>query len=129
MKVCTGYKERAIYSSWGWGDRKGVTENLILKLSFETWDSIERPPACLSRGKKASKLIYNGRRDHHDGRGVRCTDHLPSHKYIKNTTICGSTPTEHLLNASRRPQTSQKARNSPHTRIGQMRKGNTETKE
>ena len=26
---------------------------------------------------------------------------------------CGTTPTEHLLNAGRRPQTSQKARNSP----------------
>ena len=38
-------------------------------------------------------------------------DHLPPHKYIKNT--CGTTPTDHLLNAGKRPQTSQKARKSP----------------
>ena len=30
-----------------------------------------------------------------------------------NTSTCGTTPTEHLLNTGRRPQTSQKARNSP----------------
>ena len=24
-------------------------------------------------------------------------DHLPPHKYIKNTSTCGTTPTEHLL--------------------------------
>ena len=32
-----------------------------------------------------------------------------------NTSIWGTAPTENLLNAGRRPQTSQKARNSPHT--------------
>ena len=48
-----------------------------------------------------------------DGRGVRRGDHLPPHKYIKNTSTCGTTPTEHLLNTGRRPQTSQKASNSP----------------
>ena len=37
--------------------------------------------------------------------------------------------TEHLLNAGRRPQTSQKARNSPHTWVGQKKKEKTETKE
>ena len=31
----------------------------------------------------------------------------PSHKYGKNTSTCGTTPTEHLLNTGR-PQTSQK---------------------
>ena len=50
-----------------------------------------------------------------DGRGLRRGDHLPPHKYIKNTPTCETTPTEHLLNAGRRPQTSQKARNSPRT--------------
>ena len=40
-----------------------------------------------------------------------------------------NTPTEHLLNASRRPQTSQKARNSPRTWVGLKKKGKTETKE
>ena len=53
--------------------------------------------------------------DLQDGGGVRRGDHLPPHKYIKNTSTCGTTHTEYLLNAGRRPQTSQKARNSPHT--------------
>ena len=43
-----------------------------------------------------------------DGGRVGCGDHLPPHKYIRNTSTCGMTPTEHLLNAGRRPQTSQK---------------------
>ena len=47
--------------------------------------------------------------DLQDGGGVRGGDHLPPHKYIKNTSACGTTPTEHLLNAGRRPQTSQKS--------------------
>ena len=49
--------------------------------------------------------------DLQDGRGVRHGDHLPPHKYIKNTSTCGTTPTEHLLKAGRRPQTYKKARN------------------
>ena len=53
-------------------------------------------------------------------------DHLPPHKYIKNTSTCGTTPTEHLLNAGTRPQTSQKARDSPCTWIGQKKKEKTE---
>ena len=67
--------------------------------------------------------------DLQDGGGVRRADHLPLHKYIKNTSTCGTTPTEHLLNAGRTPQTSQKAKNSPHTWVGQKKKGKTETKE
>ena len=51
--------------------------------------------------------------DFQDGGGVRRGDQLPPQNYIKNTSTCGITPTEHLLNAGRRPQTSQKARNSP----------------
>ena len=51
--------------------------------------------------------------DFQDGGGVRREDHLPPHKYIRNTSKCGTTTTEHLLNTGRRPQTSQKARNSP----------------
>ena len=64
-----------------------------------------------------------------DGRGVRRGDTLPPHKYIGNTCTCGTTPTEQLLNAGRRPQTSQKARNSPCTWVGQKKKEKTETKE
>ena len=64
-----------------------------------------------------------------DGGGVRRGDCLPSSKYIRNTSTCGTTPTEHLLNAGRRPQTSQEARNSPLTWVGQKKKDKTETKE
>ena len=53
-----------------------------------------------------SKIPLRGRLQ--DGRGVRRGDHLPPQKYIKTTSTCGTTPTEHLLNAGRRPQTSQK---------------------
>ena len=63
-----------------------------------------------------------------DGGRVRCRDHLPLHKYIRNTSTCGTTPTEHLLNAGRRPQTPQKARNSPCTWVGEKQKEKTETK-
>ena len=70
-----------------------------------------------------------GQGDLQDGRGVRRGDHLPPHKYIRNTSTCGTTPTEHLLNAGRRPHTSQKARNSPRTWGGQKKKEKTETKE
>ena len=60
--------------------------------------------------------------DLQDGGAVRCGDHLPPHKYNRNTSTCGTTPTEHLLNTGRRPQTSQKARNSPRTWVGQKKK-------
>ena len=63
-----------------------------------------------------------------DGGGVRRGDQLPPHKYIRNTSTCGTAPTEHLLNAGRRPQTSRKARNSPRTWVGQKKKETTETK-
>ena len=43
------------------------------------------------------------------------------------TATCGTTPKEHL-NTDRRPQTSQKARNSPRTWVGQKKKEKTETK-
>ena len=68
-------------------------------------------------------------RELQDGGRVRHGDHLPLHKYIRNTSTCGRAPTEHLLNAGRRPQTSQKGRNSPHTWVGQKKKEKTETKE
>ena len=67
-------------------------------------------------------LKQEGGEDLQDGGGVRCGDHLPPHKYIRNTSTCGTTPTEHLQNAGRRPQTSQKARNSPRTWVGQKKK-------
>ena len=57
-----------------------------------------------------------------DGRRVRHRDHLPPHRYSRNTSTRGTAPIEDLLNAGRRPQTSQKARNSPRTRVGQKKK-------
>ena len=77
---------------------------------------------CLFSRKKEKE-------DPQDGGRVRRGDHLPPHKYIRNTSTCGTTPTEHLLNAGRRPQSSQKARNSPRTWVGQKKKEKTETKE
>ena len=58
--------------------------------------------------------------DLQDGRGVRRGDHLLPHRYIKNTSTCGTTPTKHLLNAGRGSVTSQKARNSP-TKLGRAK--------
>ena len=49
------------------------------------------------------KILQFVREDLQDGGGVRRGDHLPPHKYIKNTSTCGTTPTEHLLNTGRRP--------------------------
>ena len=68
-------------------------------------------------------------RDLQDGTRVRRGDHLPPHKYIRNTSTCGTTPTEHLLNAGRRPQTFQKARNSPRTWVGQKKKQRQKNRE
>ena len=91
-------------------------ESLFKKTEVQTW-----------LNQLVKNTIKGG--DLQDGRGVRCEDHLPPHKYIKNTSACGTTPTEHLLNAGRRPQTSQKAGKFPHTWVGQKKKEKTETKE
>ena len=54
------------------------------------------------RGKKAKdKSRVSG--DLQDGGGLRRGDHLPPHKYFRNTSTRGTTPTEHLLNAGRKP--------------------------
>ena len=53
---------------------------------------------------------------------VRHGDHLPPHRYTRNTSTRGTAPIEHSLNAGRRPQTSQKARNSPRNWVGQNKK-------
>ena len=68
------------------------------------------------------KWRFESREDLQDGGGVRRGDCLPPHKYIRNTSTCGTTPTEHLLNTCRRSQTSQKARNPPHTWVGKRKK-------
>ena len=72
---------------------------------------------------------YHSMGDLQDCGGVRCGDQFPPHKYIKNTSTCGTSPTEHPLNAGIKPQTSQKARKSPHTWVGQKEKEKKKTKE
>ena len=69
------------------------------------------------KGIKGRCALLKGRvlENLQDGGGVRRGDHLPPQKYVRNTSTCGTTHTEHHLNAGRRPQTSQKARNSPRT--------------
>ena len=64
-----------------------------------------------------------------DGGRVRRGDHLPSHRYSRNTSTRGTAPTEHPLNAGRKRPTSKKARNSPRTWVGQKKKEITQTKE
>lgn len=57
------------------------------------------------------KLKKNG-----DGRRwqhIKRVDHLPLHKYIITLSEYGTTPTEQLLNASRRLEASEKASQSP----------------
>ena len=56
-------------------------------------------------------------------------NHLPPHKYIKNTSTSGTTPTEHIQNTGRGPQASKKARKSPRTWVGQKKKEKIGTKE
>ena len=80
----------------------------------------------IQRKRAAGKDCQRGRED---GARVRRGDHLPSHRYIRNTSTRGTSPTEHPLKAGRRRQTSQKARNSPRTWVGQKKKEITETKE
>ena len=81
----------------------------------------ETSPGCFQVTFKTPIKIESGK-DLQDGGGLRRGDQLPLHKYIKNTSTCGTTPTEHLLNAGRRPQTSPKARKSPRTWVGQKKK-------
>ena len=71
--------------------------------------------------------IENDRKGEDGGR-IRRGDHLPPHRYIRNTSTRGTAPTEHPLNAGRRRQTSQKARNSPRTWVGQKKNEKIETK-
>ena len=64
-------------------------------------------------------------RDLQDGGGVRRGDHLPPHKYIRNTPTRGTTPTEHWRKTSDFP----KGKKFP-TYLGKAKeKRKTETKE
>ena len=79
--------------------------------AIRNWNEI-LPHTCRMAIIKRQKI------DLEDSGGVRRGDHTPPHKYIRNTSTCGTTPTEHLLNTCRRPQTSEKATNSPRTWVG-----------
>ena len=74
--------------------------------------------------RKSSRIKDNktGRGAGQDGGRVRRGDHLPSHRYIRNTSTRITAPTEHPLHAGRRRQNSQKAKNSPRTWVGQKKK-------
>ena len=87
---------------------------------------IWKQPKCLSTDES---ILRYGREEGEDGGRVRRGDHLPSHRYSRNTSTRGAAPTEHPLNAGRKRPTSKKARNSPRTWVGQKRKEITETKE
>ena len=99
-----------------------------------TWGwriSLKSPVSILTMNAFTDCMMKKGfkKKGREDGGRIRSGDHLPSHKYIRNTSTCGTTPTEYPLNAGRRPQTSQKARNAPRTWVGQKKKEKTETKE
>ena len=68
-----------------------------------------------------TSTLFKTSRDLQDGGRVRRGDHLTPHKYIRNTSTCGTTPSEHLLNTGRRPQTSQKAKKKMPTYLGRAK--------
>ena len=75
------------------------------------------------------KSSLNSDKWREDGGRVRRGDHIPSHRYSRNTSTRGTAPTVHPLKAGRKRPTSKKARNSPRTWAGQKKKEITETKE
>ena len=89
------------------------------------WECKLIQPLC----RTVWRFLKKVKREREDGGRVRRGDHLPSHRYSRNTSTRGTAPTEHPLNAGRRRQTSQKARKSPRTWVGQKKKEITETKE
>ena len=89
-----------------------IIYRILFVISY-TNNFTQKDNECCSLVKQGCKSREG--EDLQDGRGVRCGDNLPPHRYIKNTSTCGRTPTENLLNPGRRPQTSQKARKSPGT--------------
>ncbi|XP_059765416.1 uncharacterized protein LOC132356574 [Balaenoptera ricei] len=70
-------------------------------------DSYVAPEGCIGHFS-CIFLIRKCEREGQDGGRVRRGDHLPSHRYSRNTSTRGTGPTEHPLNAGRRRQTSQK---------------------
>ena len=111
-----------------WSTLLSLSVKLLLEPQFLGFDQIHcwrnrnsylplgnNPPTIKTIQLSPSNITIKklAREDLQDGGGVRRGDQLPPHKYIRNTSTCGTTPTEHPLNMGRRPQTSQKTRNSP----------------
>ena len=63
------------------------------------------------------KMKWQGRLQ--DAGRIEQRDHLFHHKYIKRSSPCGTIPIEQLLNASRGPQMSREANQSPRNEVGQ----------
>ena len=99
------------------------------KLNQEEIENMNRPITSNEIKTVIKNLpIEDGGRVREDGGRVRRGHHLPSHRYIRNTSTRGTAPTEHPLNAGRKRQTSQKSRNSPRTWVGQKKKRNNRDK-
>ena len=97
-----------------------VVQNRVITLGLEhTWPHRDRALPDFRYSDSTITFTYIGgprrwaclkylEEDLQHGRGVKRGDHHPPYKYIKNTYTCGTTPTAHLLNAGRRPQTYKK---------------------
>ena len=119
------------YWAYGWSSNRGklLFHNFVTSWPWQILFStlIAEPHLTLRLlpeyfpHQQTQNLIDSGE-ELQDGGRIRRGDHLPPHKYIRNTSTCGTAPTEQLLNAGRRPQTSQKARNPPRTWVGQKKK-------
>ena len=85
------------------------TEKSLKLAQVGSWDLRKKPsPFKNTRGGEGQ-----------DGGRVRRGDHLPSLRYSRNTSTRGTVPTEHPLNAGRRPQTSQQTPSGDlHTEAG-----------
>ena len=112
--LCTALRPSPGVGSKDQTEMEGGAEAGAGRVMGSTWTRAERKlisweVSWFSTIKQ--KLASGERRE--DGRRVRGGDHLPPHRYIRNTSTRGIAPIEPPLNAGRRPQTSQKARNSP----------------
>nr|XP_030706182.1 protein POF1B-like isoform X1 [Globicephala melas] len=149
-EVCSPLKTASSYQSLLWSDRSQELHSTTLKIStcapstVHITPNIEQelhsPTVKVTTYPQATirqYVVQNPEQEDsalpaletkipipENGRRVGHGDNLPPHKYIRNTSTCGTTPTEHLLNAGRRPQTSQKEPLSPFLRGGHFFPGN-----
>ena len=86
-----------------WGEQSKGKGGWISKHRLYVSSNVHRRK-CINSQQKYTNQVRR-----QDGRRVRRRDHLPSHRYSRNTSTRGTAPTEHPLNAGRRRQTSQKS--------------------